>query len=392
MGRCAHFIQSRISRSKYILSLPGTVSSIKLMKVIQVFLVTALASSASAVVTQIITDPSSATGLLAENLPKSNNFYISFLLLQGLSIAGGALLQIAGLILFYILGKLLDNTPRKMWRRWNILSGLGWGTVFPIYTNLVVISITYSIMAPLILVFAAGAFALLYFAYLYGFLYVYNQSIDTGGMIFPRAIWQSFTGIYILEICMTGLFGIKTAFPELALFAITIPITALYQIFLQWKIERKLEYLDITTEDKEDLEAGEGERTASHSPNEEKTSNVFSAGKPSTSKDGANGAQLTGGAEGSAANQPIDAVTNQLAVENVKSPPRGVSGVDNFHHPAVTAPVPVIWIPEDPLGISKEEIRDTEAVSEEIKITDGGAKLDEKNKMSWSEDPPDYEP
>jgi len=371
-----------------------------LFQVIQVFLVTALSSSASAVVTQIISNPTSATSLLAENLPKSSNFYISYLLLQGLGIAGGALLQIVGLILFYLLGKLLDNTPRKMWTRWNILSGLGWGTVFPIYTNLAVIAITYSIMSPLILLFAAGAFFILYFAYLYNFLYVYNQSIDTGGMVFPRAIWQSFTGIYLLEVCMTGLMGVKKAVPQTVLMGITIPITAVYQVLLQWRIENKLEYLDVTDED--DLETGEDKHTATATPSEEKDAPILdqstsgiSGGKdaPGTGTVGTGaGPAPTGadpGAGGSAANQAIDAAADQLAVKNPKGPSRGQ--VNDYYHPSVTAPVPVIWIPEDPLGISKEEIRDTQAAGD-IKITDGGATLDEKNKMAWSEDPPDYEP
>jgi len=391
MGWSTYLVKGGISRPKYIFSLPGRQSrSPSNLQVIQVFLVTALSSSASAVATQIISDPGSATQLLAQNLPKSSNFYIAFLLLQGLSISGGALLQIVGLILFYVLGKLLDNTPRKMWTRWNILSGLGWGTVFPIYTNLAVIAFSYSIMAPLILIFAAGAFALLYFAYLHNFLYVYNQSIDTGGMVFPRAIWQSFTGLYILEVCMTGLLGIQTAIPQLVLFAITIPITAIYQILLQWKIEKKLEYLDVTDED---LEAGEGEHTASGTPTEEKGSSLLSANSP---KDGvhlrSSGAEIapTDSNEESST-QAIDSAANQIAVKNAKGPQRGRAGLDTFHHPSVTAPVPVIWIPQDPLGISKEEIRDTKAVGD-IKITDGGATIDEKNKMSWSEDPPDYDP
>ena len=91
----------------------------------------------------------------------------------------------------------------------------------------------------------------------------------------------------------------------------------------------------------------------------------------------------TAGVEGSAESQ----VADQLVAEG---PRRGHAAID-FNHPAVTAPVPVIWIPEDPLGISKEEIRDTEAAGD-IKITDGGATLDETNKLAWSEDPPDYEP
>lgn len=348
-------------------------------------MVTALASSASAAVTQIIANPSSATQLLATNLPKSSNFYISYILLQGLSIAGGAFLQIVGLFLFYLLGKLFDNTPRKMWTRWNILSGLGWGTVFPIYTNLAVIAITYSIMSPLILIFAAGAFGLLYFAYLYNFLYVYNQSIDTGGMIFPRAVWQTFTGIYILEICMTGLFGIRSAVPEIVLFAITIPITAVYQVLLQWKIEKKLEYIDLSVED---VETGET-RVLEGNSKDEKNRPVLDTQRVVNAESDANVSEVAPTEEIQA--EEVSEAAGQPVVTNTQGPQQDETGPDNYHHPALTARVPIIWIPQDPLGISKEEIRDTEACGD-IKITDGGASLDEKNKLGWTQDPPDYAP
>jgi hypothetical protein len=108
-------------------------------QVVQVFLVTTLASAASSVVSDIIEDPSSAASLLAENIPKASNFYIAYFILQGLTFSAGALLQIVGLIVSKLLGKLFDNTPRKMYKRWATLSGLGWGTVFPVLTNLCVI-------------------------------------------------------------------------------------------------------------------------------------------------------------------------------------------------------------------------------------------------------------
>jgi hypothetical protein len=50
--------------------------------VIQVFLVTTITSAASAAATQIIKNPTSIANLLAENLPKASNFYISYMLLQ----------------------------------------------------------------------------------------------------------------------------------------------------------------------------------------------------------------------------------------------------------------------------------------------------------------------
>jgi hypothetical protein len=108
-------------------------------QVIQVFLITTATSSAAASFQGIFKHPAQAPNLLATDLPKASNFYISYFVLQGLTISSVALVQIVGVILFKLLGKFLDTTPRKMYKRWSTLSGLGWGTVLPIYTNLTVI-------------------------------------------------------------------------------------------------------------------------------------------------------------------------------------------------------------------------------------------------------------
>lgn len=108
-------------------------------QVVQVFLVVTITSAASSVVTKIIKDPTSAASLLANNLPLASNFYLTYIVLQGLSFTSGALLQIGGLLVGKILGKLLDKTPRKMYTRWSSLAGLGWGTIFPVVTLLAVI-------------------------------------------------------------------------------------------------------------------------------------------------------------------------------------------------------------------------------------------------------------
>jgi hypothetical protein len=107
-------------------------------QVIQVFLVATLGASAAAVVQSVKDDPASAPSLLANNIPTASTFYLSYFILQGLSVVANVLLGVVGLIVFKLLGKLLDNTPRKMYNRWITLSGLGWGTLFPIYTNLFV--------------------------------------------------------------------------------------------------------------------------------------------------------------------------------------------------------------------------------------------------------------
>jgi len=110
-----------------------------LFQVIQVFLVTTVTSGAAAAGVAIFKNPSSATTLLASSLPQASNFYISYFILQGLTISARALAQVIGVILFRLLGKFLDTTPRKMYKRFVTLAGLGWGTVFPVFTLLTVI-------------------------------------------------------------------------------------------------------------------------------------------------------------------------------------------------------------------------------------------------------------
>ena len=105
-------------------------------QVIQVFLVTTLSSGAASSFTSIQHQPAQAATLLAQGLPRASNFYISYIIVYGLSGAAGAFLNIGGLVVSILLGMFLDKTPRKKFNRYLGLSGLQWGSVFPVYTNI----------------------------------------------------------------------------------------------------------------------------------------------------------------------------------------------------------------------------------------------------------------
>lgn len=108
-------------------------------QIINVFLFTTIGSSAASALGSILNNPTGITSLLATSLPKASNFYLSYFIIQGLAIVASKLLRIVGLIVFFALSKILDNTPRKMYKRWYTLTSIGWGTLVPIYTNLLVI-------------------------------------------------------------------------------------------------------------------------------------------------------------------------------------------------------------------------------------------------------------
>ncbi|ODQ79949.1 hypothetical protein BABINDRAFT_36199 [Babjeviella inositovora NRRL Y-12698] len=204
-------------------------------QVVQVFLVTTLASAATSVAVKIVDDPSSAMELLSNNLPKSSNFYIAYVMLQGLSVSSGALLQLVALILSHILGRVLDKTPRAMFNRASSLGSPGWGTIYPVYGLIAVIMMCYGIISPIILGFGAIGFFLFYIAYVYNLTYVmgHNKS-DSRGRHYPLALFQVFVGLYLAEICLLGLFITSICVPAIVFEGILLGLTVAAHLYFKW--------------------------------------------------------------------------------------------------------------------------------------------------------------
>lgn len=102
---------------------------------VQLFLVVTVASSFSTIIEKA-TDVASWPGLLAQNIPSSSNYFFSYMILQAMSVSAGALVQIFGLVSWFILAPIMDSTARKKWARTTNLNQMQWGTFFPIYTTL----------------------------------------------------------------------------------------------------------------------------------------------------------------------------------------------------------------------------------------------------------------
>lgn len=202
-------------------------------QVVQVFLVTTCTSSASATVDAIIEDPASAMTLLANNLPKASNFYISYFLVQGLSVSSGTLLQLVGLILSKFIGKLLDSTPRKKWTRYCTLAKPSMGVAYPVMELLVAIALCYSLIAPLILIFSLVGLLLMYLAYIYTLNYVQGFTFNSKGRNYPHALFQVFCGLYLSQVCLIGLFIMAKTWGPLVLEIVALVATILAHLWLK---------------------------------------------------------------------------------------------------------------------------------------------------------------
>lgn len=109
-------------------------------QVIQVFLIRTITDSAAGAIVEIAQKPSDVFSLLSQALPASSNFYISYFIVQGLSIGVSVLTQVVGLVVFRLLYKFLAKTPRAMYTKWTNLSAILWGSVMPVYAGIAVIS------------------------------------------------------------------------------------------------------------------------------------------------------------------------------------------------------------------------------------------------------------
>ncbi|EME44949.1 hypothetical protein DOTSEDRAFT_70859 [Dothistroma septosporum NZE10] len=378
-------------------------------QVIQVFLITTFASGASSVVTQIIQQPSSAATLLAQNLPKASNFYISYFILFGLQTAAMQFLNVVPLLFFLILGKILDTTPRKMYNRYVNLAGLGWGSLYPKFTNLGVIALSYSCISPLILGFATIGFFLLYLAYRYSTLFILGTNVSTRGQSYARAMKQLTVGIYISEICLIGLFAIgiasnRQAIGPLVLMIIFLVATIAWQVWLGRSL-RKLE-ADLA----EDIIAPSAiTNEIRDSSDVEKAPVSVHDGRPTGYSDNADHLAKDGYAEqDNAPHQqmhqnsagkvglmarikgyfnPDAAASNaiQFVSPNLSIPIRAYTQREHdeaYTHPAIISECPIIWVARDKYGISRQEIAASK--DDGYIMTDEAAEFNEKGKIEWS--------
>ncbi|OWB60905.1 hypothetical protein B5S29_g1788 [[Candida] boidinii] len=412
-------------------------------QVIQVLLVTTISSSVASTATQIAEDPTSVMSLLSSNLPKSSNFFVSYIILQGFSISGGSLFQIVPFILFYALGSILDGTVRKKYTRFNTLGSYSWGTTFPIYTNLAVIFFAYALISPIIMLFAFAAFLFMYIAYMHNANYVFGKGADGLGQYYPRALFQTMVGVYLGEICLIGLFAVSKSWGCIVLEAIFLGFT----VFVHLTLNQAYDHLLTVVPNSVMLPLDGRSETVSWKPkskfgllpssffeldnNQAEPKSSIDSKSPFYSKDDLNNIELKNlSSKDENGNGVINASDSDLVEVPLLADGEDYSHEteprnfflrflqpniyysyhslksympDTFYktpvyekefeehaydYPDVTAKSPIVWIPRDPMGLSTVEIENLRGI---VEVSDENATFDDKGKIIWTGAPPSYQ-
>lgn len=376
---------------------------------VQLFLVVSVSAGVTAIFQDAANSNFNIPQLLAGKLPDAATYFFSYMILQALSVSAGALAQIMPLAIWFLWAPMVDGTPRKTWKRQVDLNVVDWGTFFPVYTVLACIGLIYSVIAPLILIFNVITFGLFWVAYRYNTLYVNKFRFDNGGLLFPKAINQLFVGIYVMELCLIGLFFVvedqhgKLACKAQAIIMIVVTVfTAGYQIMLNWAFSPLFKYLPITLEDDAVLADEEYARMQQSQRQDHRQQHIDNGDYELTE-------MQTPSHDGISQRSP------NLDVESLKSPAKKSTEIGDFlfkgfadeiddltaeerdtlisrafRHRALRSRRPAIWIPRDDLGVSDDEIKRTQRMTDYIWISNEGTTLDNQARCVFNRSPPDF--
>ncbi|KAM0721875.1 hypothetical protein Q7P37_002800 [Cladosporium fusiforme] len=336
-------------------------------QVFQVFLITTFSSGAAAVASKIIREPHSAPVLLAESLPKASNFYLTYFLIQGLTSAASNILNYSDLFEYLFYQCFWDKTPREKFTSYSQMKGISYGSLYPKFTNLLVIAIAYSCIAPLILAFATIGLTFYYISYRYNLLYVCLNKIDTRGENYKRALQQIPTGVYLAELALIGLFSAPAI--NLVLDRILRPL----ELYLGLDKLQEAEVPLLAEEDNVPVD----DEVALHMSAHNRRLGIQRLGTgPATRLSEFFDTFIT---------SSRDQVKGWLAKpdrEDDSPPPTDEELANAYENPAFTSKTPKLWLPKDKSGVSKDEIRENEEVG--IPTTDDAAEIDDHGKLRYA--------
>jgi len=288
-------------------------------------------------------------------------------------------------------------------------------------TQLVVITLGYSIISPVINGLAFAAFFLFYMLYKYLFTWVNDQppSSETGGLFFPKAIQHLFVGLYVQQLCLCALFFLAqddrhspSAIPEGALMVVLIiftvsiidacilstPAHVLGQVFFQNTILNSygplIKSLPLTLADRSyNGNAGVEPEGPQPVPSSSDDIKVTDFGNPSASSpdqpiEGAS--SRSDGADDRATDRPqTPSFTDESrAISPLPtSRPMESKGPTDFSHPAAVEEQRMIWLPKDPFGLIHDIEQDL--TSQKVLYSTEGAEMDSKGQVGVSNAPPE---
>ncbi|SPN96672.1 uncharacterized protein DNG_00193 [Cephalotrichum gorgonifer] len=175
--------------------------------------------------------------LIARSIMKTSDFYISFIVLQGVGLMPFRLLEPGG-IAQHAWGRLTAKTPRDF-SEMKAPPLFSYGYYLPTAILIFVLCLVYSILQKGVLMLLAGLiyFVLSYFTYKYQLLYAMDQPQHATGQAWPMISYRIVLGLFFFQLTMAGVLGLQEAFKAAGLVAPLVVFTVWYGYYFRRRYE-----------------------------------------------------------------------------------------------------------------------------------------------------------
>ncbi|OMJ12838.1 putative membrane protein, partial [Smittium culicis] len=221
-------------------------------KIINIFIIYLISGSIISSLSTIVNDPGAVITDLTSNIPKNSTFYVTYVLLLGLSSSSGDISMIAGAVIRMIFRKFFGQTPRSLLQSQKPQQ-LSVGVTIPVISFVFLLGIVFSTIAPIMTVISLIFFSLYLVVYRYNLIYVYDPlSFNYGGHLSIKLISHRWGSLYVLQVTILFLLALnvknsssKVGYSiRLALMIITISSTAISHIYMRFFIYPRMLFID----------------------------------------------------------------------------------------------------------------------------------------------------
>lgn len=149
---------------------------------------------------------------LAKSLTQYNAraFSMSYVMLQGIGIMPFQLVNIGSLFFICVYRALFNLTPRELDALY-APPAINYGMIYPPAILIFIVTLVYSVLSPLILLFGAVYFGFAYVVYKYKLINVFVNPYESTGEAWPITFARLVWGIVLFQLFMTGLFAARTS-------------------------------------------------------------------------------------------------------------------------------------------------------------------------------------
>lgn len=185
---------------------------------------------------------SSIINLLANSLPKQSGFFINLIMLYSLSGHTKALWNPGALIVTWLKQRFLTKTARE-YREAEAPPPFKYSEAYTMHLLVFTILLTYSTLAPFIMIFGVIYFCMAYVSDKYNIMYVNVPQWEGGGKHWHDVFYRMCAGTMLYQILLIGVFSIYKFVPGVVTSAICACCTVVAMWYIRNQFVRSCNYL-----------------------------------------------------------------------------------------------------------------------------------------------------